>query len=86
MQMLNIPSSDDRRREPGVVNRRLPDGRLDRVIRLPVAAPTMPCFGGRGLRTMFVTSLRRPGCGPTDGSLVALDVGVAGVPVSGFED
>lgn len=26
----------------------------------PVPAPTMPCFGGHDLRTLFVTSLRRP--------------------------
>lgn len=68
----------------GVLNRWMPDGRLDRVVRLPVAAPTMPCFGGAGLRTMFVTSLRRDGHGPEDGRVIALDVGVAGVPVGRF--
>jgi sugar lactone lactonase YvrE len=68
----------------GVLNRWLPDGRLDRQVRLPVAAPTMPCFGGEGLRTLFVTSLRRAEAGPLDGRLLALDVGVAGVPVGRF--
>lgn len=70
----------------GVLNRWLPDGTLDRVVPLPVAAPTMPCFGGPGLRTLYVTSLRRPHAAPVDGSLVALDVGVAGVPIGLFAD
>lgn len=70
----------------GVLNRWLPDGTLDRVVKLPVAAPTMPCFGGPGLRTLYVTSLRRAQCTEVDGSLVALDVGVAGVPVGRFAD
>ena len=68
----------------GVLNRWLPDGTLDRVIRLPVGAPTMPCFGGPGLRTLYVTSLRPEQCTDVDGSLMALDVGVAGVPVGRF--
>ena len=70
----------------GVLNRWLPDGTLDRVVKLPVAAPTMPCFGGPGLRTLYVTSLRRAGCADLDGCLVALDVGVAGTPVGRFAD
>lgn len=70
----------------GVLNRWLPDGTLDRSIALPVSAPTMPCFGGPGLRTLYVTSLKRPGCGPQDGSLVMLDVGLAGIPIGLFAD
>lgn len=72
----------------GCLNRWLPDGTLDRTIALPVAAPTMPCFGGPGLRTMFVTSLRPAdrAAGPLDGCLLALDPGVAGAPVGRFRD
>ncbi len=72
----------------GRLNRWLPDGRLDRTIELPVAAPTMPCFGGPGLRTLFVTSLRPPDrpSGPLDGCVLALDIGVAGAPVGRFRD
>jgi sugar lactone lactonase YvrE len=70
----------------GVLNRWLPDGTLDRSIPLPVAAPTMPCFGGPGLRTLYVTSLQRPGAGPADGAMLRLDVGVAGAPVGRFAD
>jgi sugar lactone lactonase YvrE len=70
----------------GRLNRWLPDGTLDRVVELPVSAPTMPCFGGPGLRTLFVTSLRPTRAGRLDGRLLALDVGVAGVPVGRFAD
>ena len=70
----------------GVLNRWLPDGTLDRTIKLPVPAPTMPCFGGPGLRTLYVTSLVRPPGHKLDGSLLALDAGVAGVPVARFAD
>jgi sugar lactone lactonase YvrE len=70
----------------GVLNRWLPDGRLDRVVRLPLRAPTMPCFGGPGLRDLFVTSLRGPGAEPGDGAVLRLDVGVAGAPVGVFAD
>ena len=59
---------------------------------VPVAAPTMPCFGGPDLKTLYLTSLssgvsdelleRHPMCG----TLVQLEVGVAGVPVSRFAD
>jgi sugar lactone lactonase YvrE len=70
----------------GRLNRWLPDGTLDRVVELPLRAPTMPCFGGPGLRTLYVTSLRPEGAGPDDGRLLALDVGLAGVPVGRFAD
>jgi len=71
----------------GRLNRFLPDGTLDRFVEVPVRAPTMPCFGGPGLRTLFVTSLTPPGAAqPNDGALIALDVGVAGAPVARFAD
>ena len=68
----------------GRLNRWLPDGTLDRVVPLPVAHPTMPCFGGPELRTLFVTSARGEGAGPEDGRLLSLDVGIAGTPVGRF--
>ena len=40
----------------GQVVRYAPDGRLDQQIALPVTNPTCLCFGGRDLKTLFVTS------------------------------
>jgi sugar lactone lactonase YvrE len=68
----------------GVLNRWLADGSLERQVALPVRAPTMPCFAGPGLRTLFVTSLRGEGAGPADGGVVRLGLGCAGVPVGRF--
>ena len=35
-----------------------PEGELLGWIEMPVTHPTMPCFGGPDLRTLYVTSLR----------------------------
>ena len=40
----------------GRLSRFLPDGSLDRVIRIPVAQVTSCCFAGAGLARMFVTT------------------------------
>lgn len=40
------------------VVRHAPDGRVDRVVELPVSRVTCPCFGGDDLRTLFITSAR----------------------------
>lgn len=70
----------------GAVARFAPDGRLDRVIEVPMRMPTMPAFGGTGLDTLFVTSIGGDGgvasAAPDDpmaGALVAIDVGVSGL-------
>jgi len=68
----------------GRLNRWLADGTLDRSIAVPLRHPTMPCFGGPGLRTLFLTSLRDADAGPDDGRILVLDPGVAGVPVGRF--
>lgn len=65
----------------GCLNRIAPDGRIDRKVMLPLAAPTMPCFGGPDLKTLFVTSLTRE---ETAGTLISFRVDVAGAPVSEF--
>lgn len=39
------------------LNRFAPDGRLVFSVPMPNGRPTMPCFGGRDRRTVFVTSL-----------------------------
>lgn len=66
----------------GCLNRHAPDGGVQRLA-LPVAHPTMPCFGGAGLRTLFITSLVTDDA-EASGHLLALDAGVAGVPVARF--
>jgi sugar lactone lactonase YvrE len=67
----------------GVLNRWSPDGVLNRRIELPVSRPTMPCFAGPDLRTLYVTSLRAAG-DPGSGGIVGLRVDVPGVPVARF--
>ncbi len=66
----------------------------DEALALPVPAmcPTMPCFGGDDLRTLFVTTARqgRPAAElarlPASGSVLYLRSEVAGRPVDFFED
>jgi sugar lactone lactonase YvrE len=75
----------------GAVHRYL-DGRLDRVIRLPVSQPTSCTFGGPDLDELYVTSawkglspdLRR--AEPLAGALLRVRPGVRGVPPSFFRD
>lgn len=75
----------------GVLNRWSPDGQLDRQIALPCAAPTMPCFGGPDMKTIYVTSLRhnlsadKLAAFPLSGGVFSVEVGVPGVPVAKFK-
>lgn len=65
-----------------------PSGELLAEIPVPVRCPTMPCFGGEGLRTLFVTSARarRPAdelaALPQSGCVIATEVDVPGLPVN----
>jgi sugar lactone lactonase YvrE len=65
-----------------------PEGEIVREIELPVRCPTMPCFGGPDLKTLYVTSSRenRPAAElldqPWAGCVLALDVDVPGLPVN----
>ncbi len=65
-----------------------PDGRVLQELALPVRCPTMPCFGGDDLRTLFVTSARhnRPpeelAAQPLAGCVLMLRVDVPGLPVN----
>ncbi len=76
----------------GCLNRFDADGQLVQRIDLPVPRPTMPCFGGADMKTIFVTSARRGldaealARWPDAGRLVMLRVDVAGVPVHRFAD
>jgi sugar lactone lactonase YvrE len=74
----------------GCLVRFAPDGTVDRTLELPVTNPTSCCFGGPGLRTLYVTSARR-GLGPAtlarrphEGALLAVAVDVPGTPSERF--
>lgn len=76
----------------GCLNRFSPDGKLAMKIELPLPAPTMPCFGGDDMRTLFVTSLSIGLAGPAlatqplAGAILQMRVDVPGVPVGRFKD
>lgn len=76
----------------GRLNRFAPDGTLIEWVDVPSLRPTMPCFGGPNLTTLYLTSLSS-GVGedvleryPMCGTLVQLEVAAAGVPVNRFGD
>jgi sugar lactone lactonase YvrE len=75
----------------GRLNRFDSGGRLLETIVMPMPACTMPCFGGKDLKTLFVTSLSE-GFGPevarhpNAGRLAVMRVGVPGAPVHRFRD
>ena len=74
--------------EGGRLMRFAPDGRLLTELPLPARCPTMPCFGGPDLRTLYVTtaSKGRPpeelAALPWSGRVLALRVDVPGLPVN----
>jgi sugar lactone lactonase YvrE len=74
--------------EGRVVCRFAPDGSLQQEMELPAQCPTMPCFGGEDLRTLYVTSARkgRPADElavlPDSGSVFHRQVATAGLPVN----
>ena len=76
----------------GRINRYAPDGRLDRVLELPVMAPTSCMFGGPDLATLFITSSGKEvspkgedfKVSPHDGGVLACEVGVKGLPETRF--
>ena len=65
-----------------------PDGEIVREVMLPVRCPTMPCFGGPDLKTLYITTARenRPATElieqPYAGCVLALDVDVPGLPAN----
>jgi sugar lactone lactonase YvrE len=66
-----------------------PEGRLDRKIEMPVKKPTMCAFGGAGLDTLYVTSIRPADPAaladqPLAGAVFALNPGVKGLPETPF--
>lgn len=65
------------------LNRWSPEGRLLERVALPVPNPTMPCFAGEDMKTVYVTSLTRT-AHENAGAMVRLRLPVAGVPVARF--
>jgi len=65
-----------------------PDGQVVAELKLPVRCPTMPCFGGADLKTLYITTARenRPADElarePWAGSVLQLRVDVPGLPVN----
>jgi len=65
-----------------------PAGELLQEVPLPVRCPTMPCFGGPDLRTLFITTARnqRPpdelAAQPLAGCVLTMPVAVPGLPVN----
>jgi sugar lactone lactonase YvrE len=67
-----------------------PDGKIDRIVELPVQRPTCPAFGGPDLRTLFVTSSRE-GLTASDlekqlaaGGVFAFQTDISGLPETPF--
>jgi len=68
--------------DAGLVHRFTPSGELDRSLPVPVKKPAMCAFGGAGLDTLFVTSIRPGGDlsdQPLAGGVFALRPGVRGL-------
>jgi sugar lactone lactonase YvrE len=69
-----------------------PDGELLKAYPLPVRCPTMPCFGGDDLQTLYLTSGRHGRSDaelaalPASGHVLSLRVDVPGLPVNFFKD
>ncbi|MGF1476327.1 MAG: SMP-30/gluconolactonase/LRE family protein [Geminicoccaceae bacterium] len=67
-----------------------PDGSIDRILDLPLRHPTSCCFGGDEMKTLFVTSLSHGmteddfAANPNEGALLAVDVGIEGLPSHRF--
>lgn len=68
-----------------------PKGHVALEIHLPVRCPTMPCFGGADLRTLYITTSRekRPAdelqSQPLAGRVLRFRVDVAGLPANVYE-
>ena len=69
-----------------------PSGEIVGSVPVPAQCPTMPCFGGDDLKTLFVTTARkgRPAAEierlPASGTVISMRVDTPGLPVSFFED
>lgn len=78
--------------EGAQILRIMPDGRVDRKLRVPAQCPTMVCFGGEDNRTLFITTASAGrsedelATFPQSGLVFTTRVDVAGLPVNYFSD
>lgn len=69
-----------------------PDGTLLAQYPTPAQCPTMPCFGGHDLKTLYLTSARQGRSAaelqalPQSGGVFSMCVDVPGLPVNAFVD
>ncbi|KQV12266.1 hypothetical protein ASC97_14015 [Rhizobium sp. Root1203] len=72
------------------VTRYDPEGKVERVINLPIPRPTSCVFGGPNMQTLFVTSARirlsaaQLADAPLSGSVFAIETGIKGLPDAMF--
>ncbi len=68
----------------------LADGRIDRVVEMPVLNPTCVAFGGVDLDTLYITTARyrmsadQLSADPASGALFAIKPGVRGLAEAKF--
>ena len=73
------------------ITRYSPEGKVDRVVKMPVPRPTSVAFGGPDLDLLFVTSASHQlteiqlAESPLSGSLFAFKPGVSGQPVMAYQ-
>ena len=76
--------------DAGLIHRFTPAGTLDCSIAVPVKKPAMCAFGGAGLNTLFVTSIRPEGIDLSDqplaGGVFAIATSAQGLPEPAFID
>jgi sugar lactone lactonase YvrE len=68
-----------------------PDGAVQREVKLPVRCPTMLAFGGRDLRTLYITSASHGRSAaeraayPLTGCVLSLRVDIPGCPEPAYK-
>ena len=69
-----------------------PSGKVLEEIAVPAQCPTMPCFGGADLKTLYLTTARQKRSArelqiyPDSGCVFSMRVDVPGLPVNFFQD
>lgn len=70
--------------DAGRLNRVSPSGRLLYSLALPFKLPSMPCFGGADLSTLFLTSLKNDDSSQAAGHIYHTEFSVRGLPARRF--